>query len=93
LPRLAAVAEGADLACLNLTTASFSTLSLRKFLRDECKKANVSIQFVELEVDPDEIKNRLKIRDENTAETETSDAVNAILFCLAEKRSIVTNNK
>src|SRR6266700_875863 len=48
--------------------ATFSTLALRKFLRDECKKANVPIQFVELEADPDEIKNRLKLRDEKTAE-------------------------
>src|SRR5206468_2509539 len=49
--------------------ATFSTRALRKFLRDECKKADVSIQFVELEVDPNEIKNRLKLRDEKTAET------------------------
>jgi uncharacterized protein len=48
--------------------ATFSTRALRKFLRDECKKANVSIQFVELDVDPNEIKNRLKLRDEKTAE-------------------------
>jgi uncharacterized protein len=105
--------------------ATFSTRALRKFLRDECKKANVPIQFIELEVDPDEIKNRLKLRDEKTAKTSdarledfeklntayqppselapdlirvstnasVSDAVNAILFCLAEKQSIVTNNK
>src|SRR6266513_520796 len=49
--------------------ATFSTRALRKFLRDECKKANVPIQFIELEVSPDEIKNRLKLRDEKTAET------------------------
>jgi uncharacterized protein len=49
--------------------ATFSTRALRKFLRDECKKANVPIQFIELEVGPDEIKNRLKLRDEKTAET------------------------
>jgi aminoglycoside phosphotransferase family enzyme/predicted kinase len=105
--------------------ATFSTRSLRKFLRDECKKANVPIQFIELEVGPDEIKNRLKLRDENTAETSdarledfeklntayqppselapdlirvstnasVSDAVNAILFCLAEKQSIVATNR
>jgi len=105
--------------------ATFSTRALRKFLRDECKKANVTIQFLELEIGPDEIKNRLKLRDENTAKTSdarledfeklntayqppselapdlirvstnasVSDAVNAILFCLAEKQSIVTNNK
>jgi aminoglycoside phosphotransferase family enzyme/predicted kinase len=49
--------------------ATFSTRALRKFLRDACKKANVSIQFIELEVSPDEIKNRLKLREEKTAET------------------------
>jgi uncharacterized protein len=49
--------------------ATFSTQALRKFLRDECKKANVQIQFIELGVGPDEIKNRLKLRDEKTAET------------------------
>ncbi len=48
--------------------ATFSTRALRKFLRNECKKANVSIQFIEVEVSPDEIKNRLKLRDEKTAE-------------------------
>ncbi len=105
--------------------ATFSTRAHRKFLRDECKKANVPIQFIELEIGPDEIKNRLKLRDENTAKTSdarledfeklntayqppselapdlirvstnasVSDAVNAILFSLAEKQSIVTNNK
>ncbi|HKB89211.1 MAG TPA: AAA family ATPase [Opitutaceae bacterium] len=105
--------------------ATFSTRALRKFLRDECKKANVPIQFIELEVGPDEIKNRLKLRDENTAETSdarledfeklntayqppselapdlirvstnasVSDAVNAILFCLAEKQSIVATHR
>jgi aminoglycoside phosphotransferase family enzyme/predicted kinase len=48
--------------------ATFSTRTLRKFLCDQCKKANVPFQFVELEVDPNEIKKRLKARDENTAE-------------------------
>jgi gluconate kinase len=42
---------------------------LRKSLRDKCKKANVRVQFAELEVDPSEIKKRLKARDEKTAET------------------------
>jgi gluconate kinase len=105
--------------------ATFSTRALRKFLRDECKKANVPIQFIELEVGPDEIKNRLKLRDENTAKTSdarledfeklntayqppselapdlirvstnapVSDAVNAILFCLADKQSIMATNR
>jgi hypothetical protein len=48
--------------------ATFSTRALRKCLRDECNKANVPIQFIELEVGPDEIKKRLKLRDEKTAE-------------------------
>ena len=48
--------------------ATFSTRALRRLLRDECKKANVPFQFVELEVDPNEIKKRLKDRDEKTAE-------------------------
>jgi aminoglycoside phosphotransferase family enzyme/predicted kinase len=100
--------------------ATFSTRALRKLLRDECKKANVPIQLVELEVGPDEIKNRLKLRDENTAEASdarledfeklntayqppselapdlirlstnasVSEAVKAILLCLAENQSI-----
>jgi predicted kinase len=49
--------------------ATFSTRALRKFLGDECKKANVPFQFVELEVDPGEVKKRLKARDEKTVET------------------------
>src|SRR5262245_9482970 len=49
--------------------ATFSTRVHRKFLHDECNKANVSFQFIELEVDPDKIKNRLKLRNERTAET------------------------
>jgi predicted kinase len=49
--------------------ATFSTQALRKFLRDKCKKANVLIQFIELEATPDEVKNRLKLRDEKMAET------------------------
>src|SRR5206468_6364617 len=49
--------------------ATFSTRALRKFLCDECKKANVLFQFVELEVGANEIKKRLKLRDEKTGET------------------------
>jgi aminoglycoside phosphotransferase family enzyme/predicted kinase len=49
--------------------ATFSTRALRTLLRDECRKANMPFQFVELEVDPNEIKERLKARDEKTAET------------------------
>jgi len=49
--------------------ATFSTRALRKFLRDECKKANVPSQFLELDVGSGEIKRRLKTRDKKTAET------------------------
>jgi len=49
--------------------ATFSTHALRKFLCDECKKANVPFQFIELEVGANEIKKRLKLRDEKTGET------------------------
>lgn len=49
--------------------ATFSTRVLRKFLRDECKKADVQFQFVELDVDRGEIKKRLKVRDEKAEET------------------------
>jgi uncharacterized protein len=49
--------------------ATFSTRALRKFLCDECEKANALFQFVELEVDVNEIKKRLKARNEKTAET------------------------
>jgi aminoglycoside phosphotransferase family enzyme/predicted kinase len=55
--------------CGVILDATFSTRALRQFLLDECKKANLPIQFIELEVDPDEIKNRLKLREEKTAET------------------------
>jgi aminoglycoside phosphotransferase family enzyme/predicted kinase len=104
--------------------ATFSTRTLRKLLRKECKKANVPFQFVELEVDPNEIKKRLKARDEKTDETSdarledfetlnaayqppselapdlikvstttsVSNAVKAILLCLAEKQSIMANS-
>jgi hypothetical protein len=49
--------------------ATFSTSALRKFLRDECNKANMPFQFVELEVDPGEVKKRIKGRNEKTAKT------------------------
>jgi uncharacterized protein len=48
--------------------ATFSTRALRKLLRDECKKANVRLQFVELDVDLGQIKRRLKARDQTTGE-------------------------
>jgi uncharacterized protein len=73
---LAAIACSRDRRSLSQATncgvildATFSTRALRQFLLDECKKANLPIQFIELEVDPDEIKNRLELRDEKTAET------------------------
>jgi len=129
---LAAIGCSQDRRSRPLTTpvgvvldATFSTRVLRKFLSDECKKASVRFQFVELEVDPEEIKHRLKLRDEKTAETSdarledfeklnaeyqppsefapnlgsvsttstVSDTVKAILLRLAERQSIVTNNK
>jgi predicted kinase len=109
--------------CGTILDATFSTRALRKFLCDKCKKANVPFQFVELEVDPNEIKKRLKARDAKTDETSdarledfeklnatyerpselapdlirvsttmsVSDAVKAILLCLAGKQSIVAN--
>jgi predicted kinase len=49
--------------------ATFSTRALRKILRNECKRANVHFQFIELDVDPGEIKKRLKTRDRRTGET------------------------
>ncbi len=52
--------------------ATFSTRTLRTLLRGECEKANVRFQFVELDIDPGEIKKRLKARDEKI--DETSDA-------------------
>src|SRR5947207_4047979 len=52
-----------------IVDATFSTRALRKFLCDNCRKANVSYEFVELEADPNEIKKRLKARDQKTAET------------------------
>jgi uncharacterized protein len=62
----------AAISCCNrgvILDATFSKRALRKFLRNECKKANVPNQFIELEVDPNEIKKRLKLRDKKTAET------------------------
>ena len=48
--------------------AIFSTRTLRKLLRKECEKADVRFQFVELDVDLEEIKKRLKARDDKAAE-------------------------
>jgi len=49
--------------------ATFSTRAIRKFLRDECKKAKVLFQIVELDADRGEIKKRLRARDEKAEET------------------------
>ena len=48
--------------------ATFSTRALRKFLRDAYNKANATIQFIELKVGANELKKRLELRDEKTAE-------------------------
>jgi aminoglycoside phosphotransferase family enzyme/predicted kinase len=48
--------------------ATFSMPANRKSLRDACARAGVHLQVVELDVDPGEIKRRLKARDESTAE-------------------------
>ena len=52
--------------------ATFSSRSKRDLLRNECNKAGVRLQVVELEADRETIKRRLRGRDEKT--TEISDA-------------------
>ena len=52
--------------------ATFSSRTKRDCLRDQCAKAGVRLQVVELEADHDEIAKRLKARDKS--ETELSDA-------------------
>ncbi|PYJ68153.1 MAG: hypothetical protein DME75_13655, partial [Verrucomicrobia bacterium] len=47
--------------------ATFSSRANRKSLRDACAKADVHLQVVELDVDPSQIKRRLKARDETSA--------------------------
>ena len=47
--------------------ATFSSRANRKSLRDACAKADVHLQVVELDVDPGQIKRRLKARDETSA--------------------------
>jgi aminoglycoside phosphotransferase family enzyme/predicted kinase len=44
--------------------ATFSSRANRKSLRDACAKADVHLQEVELDVDPGQIKRRLKARDD-----------------------------
>ena len=49
--------------------ATFSSGANRDFLREQCAKANVRLQVVELHVDLEEIKNRLRARDNHSSET------------------------
>ena len=49
--------------------ATFSSRANRDFLREQCAKANVRLQVVELHVDLEEIKNRLRARDNHSSET------------------------
>jgi len=51
-----------------IVDATFATRALRRFLQDECKKANVRLQFVEVNADPATIRSRLKARDQSAAE-------------------------
>jgi hypothetical protein len=48
--------------------ATFSSRTSREFLRDECGKANIRFQVIELDTDSDEIANRLKARDQSADE-------------------------
>jgi uncharacterized protein len=53
--------------------ATFSSHTNRDFLREQCTKANTHVQMVELDADLEQIKNRLRARDDNNFR-ETSDA-------------------
>jgi len=48
--------------------ATFSSRANRDFLREQCAKAGIRLQVVELDVDPGTIKNRLKARNERVSE-------------------------
>jgi uncharacterized protein len=48
--------------------ATFSSRATRNSVRDQCTKAGVHLQVVELDVDPSEIKRRLKARDRGAGE-------------------------
>lgn len=48
--------------------ATFSSRTHRQFLRNECEKAHVRFQLVELDVDPGQIERRLKSRDQIAGE-------------------------
>ena len=52
--------------------ATFSSRTKRDCLRDQCARAGIRLQVVELKADHDEIARRLKARDQS--ETELSDA-------------------
>jgi uncharacterized protein len=49
--------------------ATFSRRTKREYLRNECAKAHVRLQVVELDTDKEEIAKRLKARGRNTEET------------------------
>jgi uncharacterized protein len=53
--------------------ATFSSRTNRDFLREQCAKTNIRLQVVELDVDLEQIKKRLRSRDDNTV-GEISDA-------------------
>src|SRR5437870_10370788 len=48
--------------------ATFSSRTYREFLRQECQKAKVHLQVIELDVDRATIASRLKARDQNAGE-------------------------
>ena len=48
--------------------ATFATRALRQFLRDECKRANVRLQVIEVQADLATIRSRLKARDQSNHE-------------------------
>jgi len=48
--------------------ATFSSRANRDFLRDQCAKADVHLQVIELEAQPETIKNRLRTRDHSASE-------------------------
>jgi predicted kinase len=48
--------------------ATFSSRTYREFLRQECEKAKVHLQVIELDVDRSTIESRLKARDQSARE-------------------------
>jgi len=54
--------------CGVILDATFATRALRQFLRDECRKANVRLQIVEVNAGLATIQSRLKARDQSAAE-------------------------